>query len=194
MTKKQKTVVKIMALFIVLLTIFNLLLMFGVFDEKPDVADDIVYQEGRDTSLFVGTGRFQILRGVEISDDVEYFCAYDSETLTTIDPDVHSYYQDITNKFLYLLGSQGYTVIGYGENEETFSQHKSLSDFSEDEQAIFNSEHFIDIAEKKEKDGKSFLITLSIGLGLKILLIISLCVYIGICKDMNSRIRKAVVV
>ncbi len=182
-----------MALFIVLLTIFNLLLMFGVFDEKPDVADDIVYQEGRDTALFVGTGRFQILRGVEISDDVEYFCAYDSETAATIDPDVHSYYQDRTNKFLYLLGSQGYTVIGYGENKETVSQHKSLSDFSEDEQAIFNSEHFIDIAEKQEKDGKSFLITLSIGLGLKILLIISLCIYIGICKDMNSRIRKTVV-
>ncbi len=181
-----------MALFIVLLTIFNLLLMFGVFDEKPDVAADIVYQEGRDTALFVGTGRFQILRGVEISDDVEYFCAYDSETAATIDPDVHRYYQDRTNKFLYLLGSQGYTVIGYGENKETVSQHKSLSDFSEDEQAIFNSEHFIDIAEKQKKDGKSFLITFSIGLGLKILLIISLCIYIGICKDMNSRIKETV--
>lgn len=35
-----------MALFIVLLTIFNLLLMFGVFDEKLDVAADIVYQAG----------------------------------------------------------------------------------------------------------------------------------------------------
>lgn len=181
-----------MALFIVLLTIFNLLLMFGVFDEKLDVAADIVYQEGRDTALFVGTGRFQILRGVK-ENDVKYFCAYDSETLTTIDPDVHSYYQDRTNKFLYLLGSQGYTVIGYGENKETVLQHKLLSDFSEDEQAIFNSEHFIDIAEKQEKDGKRFLITFGIGLGLKILLIIGLCIYIGICKDVNSRIRKAAV-
>ncbi len=181
-----------MALFVVLLTIFNLLLMFGVFDEKLDVAADIVYQAGRDTTLFVGTGRFQILRGVK-ENDVKYFCAFDCETAATIDPDVHSYYQDRTNKFLYLLGSQGYTVIGYGENKETVSQHKSLSDFSEDEQVIFNSEHFIDIAEKQEKDGKSFLITFSIGLGLKILLIIGLCLYIGICKDMNSRIRKAAV-
>lgn len=93
------------------------------------------YWFGRDTYLYLGNGRFQIL------ETNKYYFITDEESSLPIENRVYRYYDDKENKTLYSEGECGYTIINYEIGE--VQQHKNLLEYDSNIQDIFNKKSFI---------------------------------------------------
>lgn len=102
------------------------------------------YPIGRDTAVRVGDGRFDILRTTDVDDSGKVlgnmYCVIDCETQDQIEPNVNEYFLDYSNSKLYLIGSEGYTVVDY--KKTNWKTHKNIAEFNADEQNIFNKKRF----------------------------------------------------
>lgn len=93
------------------------------------------YPIGKDTTLFVGNGRFQVLRGT-------CYSLFDQDTSShitfSIVDDLQEYYDDTKESKLYLIGENGYIVVDY--NVETYKQYPRMEDCKQEDQAVFQDE------------------------------------------------------
>ena len=101
------------------------------------------YWFGRDTYLYLGNGRFQIL------ETNKYYFITDEESSLPIENRVYRYYDDKENKTLYSEGECGYTIINYEIGE--VQQHKDLLEYDSNIQDIFNKKSFTKLIEKSIK-------------------------------------------
>lgn len=87
---------------------------------------------GRDTHDYFGNARFVVLLGWDSSNNKKYYDLYDQSSYNSID--VITNYKDIKPN-VYAIGEKGYTKLNYETGE--FTQSLSLSDFSNEDQIIF---------------------------------------------------------
>lgn len=97
------------------------------------------YIIGRDTVKSFGDGRYQIIRIPITTDEKseERNLLYDLKEHITIESEIYVFQHDEEKKKVYIIGSNGYTVLKY--NEERYRQSKALQDFSDEEQSILLS-------------------------------------------------------
>jgi len=89
------------------------------------------YPTGKDTTLSVGNGRFQVLHGISYS-----LFAWDKSS--SIADNVQEYFDDTKGNKLYLICEGGYIVVDY--KDETYSQYSRIKDCKQEDQAVFQDE------------------------------------------------------
>lgn len=136
----MKRIILILCGLIFCIALFMLLLNFCI---NHDI-NESQYWFGRDTYLYLGNGRFQIL---ETND---YYFITDEESSLPIENKIYRYYNDKENKILYSEGECGYTVINY-ETEEV-QQYRELLEYDSNIQDIFNKKSFIKLIENSIKE------------------------------------------
>lgn len=107
-----------------LIFVFLILISLVACSEK-----NIKFQSGRDTFASFGNGEFQILR---ISIDRKYIF-FDEDKKKIIESNVYSYYDN--NPFLYITGTQGYSIINYKTGE--IKQKSDLNKLEDKEKQMF---------------------------------------------------------
>lgn len=97
---------------IILFLCLNFLLLFSSCYSSEEK-----YPYGQDTEVYIGDGRFQIARVRFIdTDQYDTYVVVDPDGTTdngNIESDVFLYYDDTENKKLYLVGSNGRTIVDY---------------------------------------------------------------------------------
>ena len=114
---------KFMAIFFALVCICS----FASCEETTEYPID-----GRDTHDYFGNARFVVLLGWDYLNNKKYYDLYDQSSYNSID--VITNYKDIKPN-VYAIGEKGYTKLNYETGE--FTQSLSLSDFSNEDQIIF---------------------------------------------------------
>lgn len=94
--------------------------------------EDYKYPVGKDSSVVVGDGRYQILSGIE-SDSL-----FDIKTDDVIISTIKSYYDNGTDK-LYVIGDGKYVIVNYDDNTYKTYRETQLDDISKDDSDIFKS-------------------------------------------------------
>ena len=89
---------------------------------------------GRDMVAYFGDARFSILRGVDTDLNIVEWTFYDSAFQNTIDGNIDNYIEYCP--YVYTVGTKGNTKLNYETGE--LKQSEKLTDFSEEDQNIFN--------------------------------------------------------
>lgn len=119
-----------------ILIFIGLSVIFAFSGCKLFKTDNSPYPDGgRDTVAQFGDRRFMVLRGeAEPYSKVIEWTLYDNKTNDSIDNSIDNFKE--VKPYVYTIGSEGYTKLNYETGQ--LKQSKTLSDFSVDDQKIFD--------------------------------------------------------
>lgn len=110
---------------VILVVVISLAFLLSSCSEK--------YPTGKDTTLSVGNGRFQVLSGT-------CYALFDQGVSSPfcIADDLQEYYDDTRVSKLYLICEGGYIVVDY--KAEIYKQYPRIEDFKQEDQTVFQDD------------------------------------------------------
>lgn len=127
--KSVKKILLILTMIIIVIIFLAYLLQLLLIISDDD------YSIGKDTIESFGNGRYQIIRFYDENRNINK-TLYDLKENETIESNIYTYSERLIDNTVYIVGEDGYCILNY--EKEEYIQSNDLSDFSYEQQKIFD--------------------------------------------------------